>query len=111
MKTKRINPFYPLLILVGIIFFISATSYGVMAIRETSGTETTANQTGLLEFMNQYGDWLLIIEVLLLGFLTVAAIGTDEIGGRSEQKTADQIAQVQNLETSTSTKSKKGTEL
>jgi hypothetical protein len=111
MKTKKINPFYPLLILVGIIFFISATSYGVMAIRETSGTETTANQTGLLGFMNQYGDWLLIIEVLLLGFLTVAAIGTDEIAGRSEQKTDDQIAQVQNLETSTSTKSKKGIEL
>ena len=111
MKTKGINPFYPLLILVGIIFFISATSYGVMAIRETSGTETTANQTGLLEFMNQYGDRLLNIEHLLLGFLTVAAMGTDEIAGRSEQKTADQIAQVQDLETSISTKSKEGTEL
>ena len=111
MKTTKTNPFYPLLILVGIIFFISATSYGVMAIRETSGTETTANQTGLLEFMHHYGDWLLIIEVLLLGFLTVAAIGTDEIAGRSEPKTADQIAQVQDPETSISTKSKKGTEL
>jgi hypothetical protein len=38
-------------------------------------------------------------------------MGTDEIAGRSEQKTADRIAQVQDLETSISTKSKKGTEL
>jgi hypothetical protein len=111
MKTKIRNPFYPLLILAGVLFFISATSYGVMAIRETSGPEATANQTGLLEFMNQYGDWLLIIEVLLLGFLTVAAIGTDEIGGRSEPKAANQIPRVQDPETSTSTQSKQGTEL
>ena len=108
MKTKNINPFYFLLILVGILFFITATTYGVMAIRETNrpdiapGRTTTAQpsvqQGGLLAFMDQHGDRLLIVEALLLGFLTVAAIGIDELAGRGEKKK------------STSTHSQKGTE-
>ena len=98
MKTKNKNPFYFLLILVGILFFVTATTYGVMAIRETNrpdiatGKETvpqTSNQQGgLLEFMDQHGGRLLIIEALLLGFLTVAAIGTDELASRGEKKTS-----------------------
>ena len=108
MKTKNKNPFYFLLILVGILFFVTATTYGVMAIRETNRPDGTIGQVateqpsvqegGLLEFMDQHGDRLLIIEALLLGLLTVAAIGTDELAGRGEKKT------------STLTDSQKGTE-
>ena len=48
--------------------------------------------------MEQHGDRLLIVEALLLGFLTVAAIGTDELVGRGAKKAA------------TSKHSQKGTE-
>ena len=109
MKTKNKNPFYFLLILVGILFFVTATTYGVMAIRETNRpdirdeqatvAQPSVQQGRLLEFMDQHGDRLLIVEALLLGFLTVAAIGTDELAGRGEKKT------------STSTHSQKGTEI
>ena len=98
MKTKNKNPFYFLLILVGILFFVTATTYGVMAIRETNrpddaieqgvGKQHSVQDGSLLEFMDQHGDRLLIIEALLLGFLTVAAIGTDELTGRGEKKTS-----------------------
>ena len=98
MKTKNKNPFYFLLILVGILFFVTATTYGVMAIRETNrpddaigqgvGKQHSVQDGSLLEFMDQHGDRLLIIEALLLGFLTVAAIGTDELTGRGENKTS-----------------------
>ena len=63
MKTKNKNPFYFLLILVGILFFVTATAYGVMAIRETNRPDGTIGQVateqpsvpegGLLEFMDQ----------------------------------------------------------
>ncbi|MBC19705.1 MAG: hypothetical protein CMJ74_05535 [Planctomycetaceae bacterium] len=108
MKTKNKNPFYVLLILVGILFFVTATTYGVMAIRETNrpdfvrgsaiAEQPSVQQEGLLAFMEQHGDRLLIVEALLLGFLTVAAIGTDELVGRGAKKAA------------TSKHSQKGTE-
>ena len=104
MKTKNKNPFYFLLILVGILFFVTATTYGVMAIRETNrpddaigqgvGKQHSVQDGSLLEFMDQHGDRLLIIEALLLGFLTVAAIGTDELAGRGEKRAQFRYATV-----------------
>ena len=110
MKTRTRNPFYALLILVGIAFVLSASSYGVMAIRGIDRSEPALTQTGLLGFMDHYGDWLLSIEVLLLGLLTVAAIGTDEIGIR-RSKTVEQASEDREPAVRITTQSQKGTEL
>ena len=108
MKKKKRNPFYPLLILLGIVFVISASTYGVMAIRGTDRSEAISNETGLMGFMDQHGDWLLIIEVVLLGLLTVAAIGTDEIGGNTQMKKTNRVTNDRDLESSTTTPSHTG---
>jgi hypothetical protein len=82
VKTDKItNPFYALLIPVGIAFVISASAYGVMAFRDTSRSAAgePKEQVGLLGFMDRHGGLMLGIEVLLLGVLTTAAIGIDEI--------------------------------
>jgi len=78
---KYINPFYALLIPVGVAFVISATTYGVMTVRDTAGSASGVPQeeTGLLGFMDQHGVSILSIEVMLLGLFTLCAIGTDEI--------------------------------
>jgi hypothetical protein len=78
---KYINPFYALLIPVGVAFVISATAYGVMMVRDTAGSDsgTPQEETGLLGFMDQHGVSILGIEVGLLGLFSLCAIGTDEI--------------------------------
>jgi hypothetical protein len=53
---------------------------------------------------------LLSIEVLLLGLLTVAAIGTDEIGIR-RSKTVEQASEDREPATRITPQSQKGTEL
>ena len=77
---KYINPFYALLIPVGVAFVISATAYGVMMVRDTAGSDsgTPQEETGLLGFMDQHGVSILGIEVGLLGVFSLCAIGTDE---------------------------------
>ena len=107
MKTKIKNPFYVLLVLVGIAFVITASAYSVMAVRGTDRSESALPQAGLLGFMDRHGDWLLIVEVLLLGLLTVAAMGMDEIGTRQSQ-TAAQANADQKLGTPIANQSERG---
>jgi hypothetical protein len=69
------NPFYVLLLAVGVVFAITACAYCVMTVR---GLEPGANEVGLMAVMSQHGLTILIAELVGLGVLTVAAIGTDE---------------------------------
>ena len=87
---KITNPFYALLVPVGIAFVISASAYGVMAFRDTmrSTAGEPKEQAGLLGFMDRHGALVLGIEIVLLGVLTTAAIGIDEIKIRRSTSTA-----------------------
>jgi hypothetical protein len=81
------NPFYVLLIVVGVAFLVTACAYGVMAFRDVATSETEQPPgSGLMEFMDRYGMLLLGAEVILLGLFTVGAIGTDEFWQRHLQK-------------------------
>jgi H+/Cl- antiporter ClcA len=75
-QPKPINPFYSVLIVVGIVFAITACAYGVMTVRGLD--PRNADEGGLIGVMDDYGIWILVGELLLLGLLTMAAIGTDE---------------------------------
>ena len=79
MKIKKKNPFYALLVLVGVAFVLTASAYGVMTVRGTDRSASSVPQTGILGFMDRHGNWILTVEVLLLGLLTVAAMGTDQL--------------------------------
>jgi hypothetical protein len=79
-KALFANPFYALLVVVGIVFFVTACAYGVMAFRAVS-PHLPAADTGshpLLSFLDVHGTMLLAAELAILTLATVAAIGTDD---------------------------------
>jgi len=81
---KFANPFYGLLLASGIVFALTAVSYGVMAFREArppaAGAEGAARAADhpLFVWMSQHGETALMTELAFLAVFTFAAIGTDE---------------------------------
>jgi hypothetical protein len=81
---KSANPFYALLILVGLSFVVTAAAYGVMAVRESRAAvsgEPVAEHP-LMKWMHEHGNTALLTELALLGVCTFGAIGTDEFWQR-----------------------------
>jgi hypothetical protein len=73
---KRSNPFYLALLVVGTAFAITACAYGVLIVLKQDPRRSL--QSPLVEFLDQRGLMLLLIELGILGVLTFAAIGTEE---------------------------------
>lgn len=92
-KPKFRNPFYPMLVVVGTLFAITAFAYGVMTLHalRASASAATAEPmlsetlSPLIDWLNQKGDMLLLAELGLLGLLTFAAIGTDGYWDREKK--------------------------
>jgi hypothetical protein len=78
--SEPINPFYVLLIVVGIAFTLTSSAYGVMMFKATQplGRVDLGVPDGLLGFMQTYGGWLLGGELLALAVATVGAIAVDD---------------------------------
>ena len=93
-RSKLKNPFYPCLVIVGILFTITAIAYGFMAVGALRGAfpvasaevaqrgenQLEAGEAGrhtLLLWLEQYGERAMLWELALLGVFTGAAIGTD----------------------------------
>ena len=83
---KAANPFYVLLIIVGLSFALTATAYVVMAFREARSREdaieansvvAASDENQLMICMRKHGDSALLIELGVLAVCTFAAIGTD----------------------------------
>lgn len=89
------NPFYVVLVLAGVVFFVTACAYGMMALREfRAPAGETAMPSELLTFLNQRGALLLGIEIAVLATATFAAMAYDQRLGRREVRgTADRAAQ------------------
>jgi hypothetical protein len=75
-QAKAQNPFYLLLLPVGVLFAVTACAYGVMTVRGLDPHQVA--EGGLLGIMRQHGLIIMVVELSLLGALTVAAIGTDD---------------------------------
>ena len=77
---KSANPFYGLLVLVGLTFVVTAAAYGVMAVRESRAAVKgePADEHALMKWMHEHGDSALLTELAILGVCTFGAIGTDE---------------------------------
>ena len=79
-ERKPTNPFYVTLLPVGAVFGITACSYTVMAYLGRDPHRTlSGGMTGLME---QHGLVIMVVELAVLGVLTVAAISTDEFWTR-----------------------------
>src|SRR5262245_41574279 len=72
---KATNPFYAALLAVGVAFAITACAYGVMTVRGLD--PRLADEEGLMGLMSRHGLAMMVVELVLLGLLTFAAIGTD----------------------------------
>jgi uncharacterized membrane protein len=75
-QAKAANPFYVVLLVVGVVFAITACAYGVMTVRGLD--PRLADEEGLMALMSQHGLWIMVAELALLGVLMVAAIATDD---------------------------------
>lgn len=80
-KERTKNPFYPLLVLVGLAFAITACGFALMMVRGINATgelDPTAGG-GLLQFLQEHGFTALMVELVVLALATLGAITTDEM--------------------------------
>src|SRR5438552_12100413 len=75
-KRKPVNPFYLALLPVGIVFAITACAYLVMTMRVLDPRR--AEDTALIGLLERHGTTIMVIELFVLGILTVAAIASDD---------------------------------
>jgi hypothetical protein len=74
------NPFYTLLIPVGLVFVLTVFAYGFMAFMEVNATKREVRDQAnhpLFTWLDENGTKLVLWELGLLGVLTVGAIATD----------------------------------
>ncbi len=80
-RREPINPFYVVLLVVGVLFFVTAAAYSVMTLRSDRlgrDAQTVAVSSGLMQFLDKHGGTLLGAELLLLGICTAAAMASDD---------------------------------
>jgi hypothetical protein len=89
-SNKFANPFYSLLLVAGIAFSLTATTYGVMAFREVRPAAIGVEQAEsvpphpLMAWMSRHGELALISELVFLAVFTLGAIGTDDYWQRRD---------------------------
>ena len=89
---KSLNPFYILLIPVGLVFVVTAFAYGFMAFQAVNAVRAEAGRHAghpLFQWLRVYGDMALLVELAVLAVLTVGAIATDRYWDKSEQQRDD----------------------
>jgi hypothetical protein len=92
-RKEPANPFYILLVMVGTLFAITACAYCVMAFRAVSphtSTATDAWGASLMQFLDHYGMYLMLGEIVALAIATFGAIATDRYWmNKTSQKNLD----------------------
>jgi hypothetical protein len=89
---KRRNPFYVLLVLVGIVFVVTACAYGVMMFQVANPAPTPAGTPPaplshpMFQWMRIHGNAALLWELAVLAAFTVAAIATDRLWDPRDQR-------------------------
>jgi hypothetical protein len=80
-----VNLFYVLVVLVGVLFAITACAYGTMAYRAISpAVEPSARSSGLMGFLDRYGVQAMALELAALGAATCGAMMLDRYRSRDD---------------------------
>jgi hypothetical protein len=80
-RRQAINPFYPLLVIAGVAFAVTAFAYGVMALKAISPADGDAKHP-LLVFLDDHGMALMAVELGALAVTCFLAMGTDRFWSR-----------------------------
>jgi hypothetical protein len=83
-RGKPVNPFYAVLVVVGVTFALTASLYGVMTVRKLDAR--AAEPAGVMAFMEHQGVTLLIFELVVLALLTFAAMASDDYWTRGADR-------------------------
>lgn len=89
---KAKNPFYALVLIVGISFLLTACAYTVLAFLDVQGHRETAAQSGLLNFLNEYGIAVFSVELGALCVAMVAAFATEDYWQRRFDRRHGKVA-------------------
>jgi hypothetical protein len=92
---KSFNPFYALLVIVGLVFVVTAFAYGFMAFQAVNAVRAEAGLHAghpLFQWLRVHGDATLLIELGVLALLTVGAIATDRYWDKAPTSGASSIA-------------------
>ena len=83
---KRVNPFYVLAIIVGVLFSVTACAYVVMTVRQLNSPGSLETNE-FMQLVDQHGLTAFITELAVLGVATMAAIASDRMwsGSNAEQ--------------------------
>ena len=86
MRTRKgTNPFYVAALPVGVLFVITACAYAVMTVQ---GLDPQREQEGrLVGLLARHGTMIFVVELAVLGILTIAAIATDEYWTKASGET------------------------
>jgi len=78
-KKKAVNPLYPVVVLSGIAFTLTACAYGILMVRtQDPRSAGTVAASPLLVFLDKNGFLLLMVELAILTLASVAAMVTDD---------------------------------
>ena len=91
-KRQASNPFYVVLMVVGVAFALTASAYGWSA-RLKLDPETFDRNPAFIALVDRYGMLSMIVELGLLTVLTFLAIGTDEFWERRASGKRDEDAE------------------
>jgi hypothetical protein len=84
---KPTNPLYIAALPVGVLFAITACAFVVMTLK--GGDPQQGESTGLMRLLDHHGVLILIIELAVLGVLTMGAILTDDFWMRRFESSGD----------------------
>jgi hypothetical protein len=87
------NPFYALVIGLGVVFAVTTFAYGTMAYRAVAHTD---EGPGLMELLDRHGVSILSAELGLLGVATFGAMSLD--GMRTRRNERDKLATAEDKE-------------
>jgi multisubunit Na+/H+ antiporter MnhB subunit len=73
------NPFYAVLVLLGVTFAVTACAYALMTYRALDVRLDSAHENGLMRMLANHGAVIMGVEVLLLSVATLGAIALDQL--------------------------------
>jgi hypothetical protein len=94
---EPINPFYVLVVLVGVVFVVTTFAYGTMAYRAVAQKDESP---GLMSMLDEHGVSILSGELAVLGLVTFGAMWLDGVRTRRTERETDQADSPEHAENS-----------